>query len=145
MKYYDKNENLAARDIVSRAIFKESESGKKPVYLNFSKLQNEIKEKYPTIYSFCLNQNIDIKKSRLPITPAAHYMMGGIYTNTHAETNINNLYAIGEVACTGVHGANRLASNSLLEAIVFAERAAQNILNKPIPSSKTKTTPIKRI
>ena len=140
MKLYDKNENLAARDIVSRAIYKESDAGKYSVYLNFSKLKDKIKENYPTIYSFCLRKDVDITKSNLPVTPAAHYIMGGVKTNEHAETSLNNLYAVGEVACTGVHGANRLASNSLLEAIVFAERAVRKILSSEkikIPDNKT--------
>ena len=132
MKLYDPKENLASRDIVSRAIFKESDAGKKKVYLNCSKIKHTIKKNYPTIYSFCLTKNIDISKENIPITPAAHYMMGGIKTNLNAETNINHLYAVGEVACTGVHGSNRLASNSLLEAIVFAQRAVDRIKNKTV-------------
>lgn len=130
MEKYDKNENLASRDIVSRAIYKESNSGNSPVFLNCSKLKDIITKKYPTIYKFCKKKNIDITKDVIPITPAAHYIMGGVETNEYAETNINHLYAIGEVAYTGVHGANRLASNSLLEAIVFANRATDKILSK---------------
>jgi len=144
MEKYDKNENLASRDIVSRAIYKESNSGNSPVFLNCSKLKDIITKKYPTIYKFCKKKNIDITKDVIPITPAAHYIMGGVETNEYAETNINHLYAIGEVAYTGVHGANRLASNSLLEAIVFANRATDKILsktNKAIHTTQTQPNP----
>jgi len=126
MKKYDKRGELAPRDIVARAIFEELKKGN--VYLNIShKPSSEIKKRFPYIFSELKKRNLDLTKQKIPISPAAHYMCGGIKVNLHGETSIKNLYAFGEVACTGVHGANRLASNSLLEAIVFSNQIIKSI------------------
>ncbi|SHH93658.1 FAD binding domain-containing protein [Clostridium grantii DSM 8605] len=86
-------------------------------------------ERFPVIYKECLKRNIDITKDKIPVIPAQHFLMGGIKEDEYSKTSMENLYACGEVSCTGVHGANRLASNSLLEALVFSNRAAENINN----------------
>lgn len=115
---------LAPRDILSREIF--CEMGKNKVYLDIShKDAAFIKSRFPNIYSECLKHGIDITKDKIPITPAAHFLCGGIKTDSYGRTTIKNLFAVGECACTRVHGANRLASNSLLECLVFSARAAK--------------------
>lgn len=127
-KYHDMAE-LAPRDVVARAIAHELEICrlKDPlVYLDLTHLkESHIKNRFPRIYQTCLNHNVDITVDFVPVRPAAHYMMGGVRTNLDGRTSLPGLYAAGEVACTGVHGANRLASNSLLEGLVFGARAAQ--------------------
>lgn len=118
--------SLAPRDIVSRAIVNEmSESGDDCVYLDLTSVnQKELAKQFPNIYKRCADEGIDLSKDMLPVVPAAHYICGGIKTDVKARTSVINLYACGECAGAGVHGANRLASNSLLEGLVFAEQAA---------------------
>ncbi|MFB3120037.1 MAG: FAD-binding protein, partial [Stenotrophomonas maltophilia] len=116
--------DLAPRDVVSRAIVAEMKRGSGGrVLLDISHLAAEtVQSRFPTIYSFCLGYGVDITKEPVPVAPAAHYMMGGVKIDTWGRTNIQGLYACGEVACSAVHGANRLASNSLLDTLVFAQR-----------------------
>jgi len=124
MTDYHEMAELAPRDAVTRAIVSEMvKTTSKHVYLDLTHLENEfIKRRFPLIYNTCLQYDIDITEEMVPICPAAHYVMGGIKTNLDGETSIKGLYAAGEVACTAVHGANRLASNSLLEGLVFGAR-----------------------
>jgi len=126
MQKYDVKGELAPRDIVSRAIFQEmQDSSADHVFLSLAKLDHEkIKNRFPVIYKTCLERGLDITKDNIPVAPAAHYSMGGIRTDVNGRTNIPHLYAAGECASLGVHGANRLASNSLLDGLVFGHRAA---------------------
>ena len=118
---------FAPRDIVARAIDTEMKlSGEDHVFLDARHIDKEkLITNFPTIYAKCMEIGINISKDLIPVTPAAHYLCGGIKTDIYARTSIINLFATGEAACTGLHGANRLASNSLLEAVVFAHRAAE--------------------
>ncbi|MFC1955055.1 L-aspartate oxidase [Chloroflexota bacterium] len=124
MPDYASDADLAPRDIVARSILYEMEkTGSDSVFIDVTHLPpRTITTRFPNIYRFCLENGLNITKDLIPVAPAAHYMIGGIKTNNWGETNIAGLFACGETACTGAHGANRLASNSLLEAVVFSER-----------------------
>jgi L-aspartate oxidase len=138
MSRYDKLLELAPRDIVARAIVEESiNTVKDHVWLDITtKTTEKSKEwlfaRFPQISSVCKTAGIDISKDLIPVSPAAHYLMGGLVTNTYGETSVSGLFAIGETACTGVHGANRLASNSLLETVIFAHRAIDQIISPKV-------------
>lgn len=129
MEKYDPAGNLAPRDIVARACVAEMHAANsKYVLLDISHIDaGYLKNRFPTIYETCLKWGIDITREPIPVVPAAHYMCGGILVNTWAESSLRRLFALGECCCTGVHGANRLASNSLLEALVFSTRASQKV------------------
>jgi len=131
MKGYHPNAELAPRDIVSRAIISEMvKTDSSHVYLDMTHLNSEfVRKRFPQIYSTCLQYNVDITKDLIPVSPAAHYIMGGVKTDVNGATSIRRLYAAGETACTGVHGANRLASNSLLEGLVYGARTGRAVLN----------------
>jgi L-aspartate oxidase len=136
MPHYNEAAELAPRDVVSRAIVSELKRTRSPhVYLDLTGLKEEfVKKRFPRIYATCLNYGIDITTDMIPVRPAAHYAMGGLKTDLHGRTTLASLYAAGEVASTGVHGANRLASNSLLEGLVFGARAGKAMMqDAPAP------------
>jgi L-aspartate oxidase len=142
MPHYHEAAELAPRDVVARAIIREMHRTRSEfVYLDLTALEPEhVKKRFPRIFSTCMKYNIDITADLVPIRPAAHYSMGGVATDLFGATSLPGLFAAGETASTGVHGANRLASNSLLEGLVFGARAGSAMLNKhlpgPFPESK---------
>ena len=129
MEKYHPLKDLAPRDVVTRAILNEMlESGRKFVYLDVARIgKATVRERFPNIYRQCLGFGLDISSEPIPIVPAFHFSCGGILTDINGKTNIDRLFAVGEVACTGLHGANRLASTSLLEGVVFGKRIAAYI------------------
>jgi L-aspartate oxidase len=136
MTRYDRAGDLAPRDVVARGIVKEIEASGGPVYLTLQHLDpDRVRARFPTIAEMCSRVGIDIARDLIPVGPAAHYMMGGIDTDEWGRTSMAGLFAAGETACTGVHGANRLASNSLLEGLVFGGRVADAMQQPPQPAT----------
>jgi L-aspartate oxidase len=132
MTRYERAGELASRDLVSRAIVSEMARTGQPVYLSMQHLDPDwVHQRFPTIVALCQRAGFDLARDLVPVGPAAHYIMGGVETDVWGRTTLPRLYAAGEVACTGVHGANRLASNSLLEGLVFGARAAKAMLEPP--------------
>jgi len=145
MKKLHRLAELAPRDVVARAIVRQQRKGHR-VYLDARKLSSVFAKRFPGILALCRARGIDPRRDLIPVTPAAHYMMGGIVTDLCGRSNIDRLYAVGEVSRTGVHGANRLASNSLLEGLVFAERTARDMVNvaplRTVPKSGKWKVPV---
>jgi L-aspartate oxidase len=125
-------DELLPRDLLTKAIHEQMEQDESDfVWLSMQDMGNDIiKNRFPNIYQHCLEEGYDITRECIPVTPAQHYFMGGIRVDLKSRTSMNHLYAIGEISCNRVHGANRLASNSLLESLVFAKRAANDTINK---------------
>lgn len=130
MNRYSDWGDLAPRDIVSRAIYQETMNGRR-VFLDARNVKGSFHERFPTITAACRQYGVEPTEDLIPVTPAAHFIMGGVKTDLTGQTTISRLFACGEVACTGVHGANRLASNSLLEGAVFARRVAEKLATLP--------------
>lgn len=147
MERYHPLAELAPRDIVARAIAREGTDAQGepiPVYLDMRGVTDlDLHRRFPGISSFLAQYNLDLSCDLVPVRPAAHYLMGGVRTDLHGRTSLPGLYAAGEVACTGVHGANRLASNSLLEGLVFGARAAETVLEEIVPGEETSGNPAK--
>ena len=132
MTRYHPDGDLAPRDVVARSIVRESQASGGPVFLTLAHLDADfVRRRFPTIAAMCAQIGLDLARDPIPVGPAAHYIMGGVDTDTWARTSVPGLLAAGEVACTGVHGANRLASNSLLEGLVFGARAAAVMTEAP--------------
>ena len=144
MSRYHESEELAPRDIVSRSIIKELERLRRgPVYLDLTHLDSGlIRKKFPRIYRTCLLYGVDLELQPVPVHPAAHYAMGGVFTRGDSSTSIPRLFAAGETACNGVHGANRLASNSLLEGLVFGAVAGESM--RPLVDSRQRKPPVRK-
>jgi L-aspartate oxidase len=141
MSRYEPAGDLAPRDRVSRAIVREVARTGRPVCLSMRHLDHDlVHARFPTASSTCRSVGLDLARDPIPVGPAAHYFMGGVETDTWARTSLPGLYAAGEVACTGVHGANRLASNSLLEGLVFGARAATAMRQPPLPGAMAAST-----
>lgn len=141
MKNYHTLADLAPRDIVARAIKSEMDAADSPhVYLDIThKSRQFLSKRFPTIFNRCMEAGIDISRKWIPVTPGQHYLMGGIKTDLWGRTGVTGLYACGECACTGVHGANRLASNSMLECLVYGSRIAKTVSESPHPIPGTLT------
>ncbi len=137
MKDYTPEAEIASRDVVARSIlFEMRKTSSDRVFLDVTHLPAKlVTNRFPTIFKYCLDHGLDITKGLVPVAPAAHYMMGGVKTNTWGETSISGLFAAGEVACTGVHGANRLASNSMLEVLIFSKRIIEKSQEKGVKSA----------
>ena len=132
---YEPAGDLASRDLVARAIVREVERTSAPVFLSMAHLDPEfVRRRFPAITQACRQAGLDLATDRIPVSPAAHYVMGGIETDLHGRTSLAGLFAAGEAACTGVHGANRLASNSLLEGLVFGARSAEAMVGSVTPA-----------
>jgi L-aspartate oxidase len=140
MQRYHPLLELAPRDVVARAITHEGMSG--PVYLDMRHVEKDLQERFPGISRFLARYRLDLNRDLIPVRPAAHYLMGGVRTDVHGRASLPGLYAAGEVACTGVHGANRLASNSLLEGLVFGALAAEAMISD---TSGRAATPVKKV
>ena len=135
---------LLPRDVVANAIFDEmKKEGTEHVWLSLAPIPvEEIKTHFPNIYQKCLDEGYDVTKESIPVVPSQHYFMGGIDVDSNSKTSMEHLYAVGETACNGVHGRNRLASNSLLESLVFAKRAAKHIITNYLPSEAQDDFPV---
>jgi L-aspartate oxidase len=141
MTRYERAGELASRDLVSRAIVKEAARTGHAIFLTMEHLDAEwVHQRFPTIAAACRMAGLDLAQDRIPVGPAAHYMMGGVETDTWGRSSLPGLFAAGEVACAGVHGANRLASNSLLEGLVFGARAAEAMVQPPVPGAMPNVT-----
>ena len=146
-KNYNEKGELAPRDIVTRAIcFEMQKTGSNEIYLDATKIdKTHLLKRFPSISNKCMENGVDITKDLIPVSPAAHYFMGGIKVETSGKTDIENLFASGEVSCTSLHGANRLASNSLLECVVLSDELARNIKDVKIDDSILNSEKIKNI